>query len=158
MTRNFNNTGTNTQQTTETQSKTLVQNQVSQLYYLLRSESGVEHDFLANHRNTIENILEMGLDQERLDEVWFVIVDQQNRIVDEWVLDISYNRGGYELTTPSRETVQQEASYYGTNNGYKAFILPVVDGENVFNTSDSDGFSLDSFGGPGVNVDISHHR
>ena len=158
MTRNFSNTGTNTQQTTKAHSKTLVQNQIAQLYSLIRLESGVKHDFLENNRDVLENIFEMGLNQERLDEVWFVIVDQQNRIVDEWVLDISYTSGFYELTSPSRETVQEEVAYYGTNDGYKAFILPVIDGQNVFNTPDSDGFGVDSFGGPGVNVDIGHLR
>ena len=158
MTRNFNNTGTNTQQTTEAHSKTLVQNQIAQLYSLIRLESGVKHDFLENNRDVLENIFEMGLDQERLDEVWIVIVDEKNRIVDEWVLDIAYNSGFYKLTSPSRETVQDEVGYYGTNDGYKAFILPVIDGQNVFNTPDSDGDGVDSFGGPGVNVDIRHLR
>ncbi|MFC7078319.1 hypothetical protein [Haloarcula halophila] len=158
MTRNSSNTGTNTKQTTKAHSKTLVQNQIAQLYSLIRLESDVKHDFLENNRDILENIFEMGLDQERLDEVWFVIVDQQHRIVDEWVLDISYNSGFYELTSPARETVQEEVAYYGTNDGYKAFILPVIDGQNVFNTPDSDGFGVGSFGGPGVNVDIGHLR
>ncbi|MFB6185657.1 MAG: hypothetical protein ABEI86_02170, partial [Halobacteriaceae archaeon] len=109
-------------------------------------------------RDVLENIFEMGLEQERLDEVWFVVVDRQNHIVDEWVLDISYNGMSYELTAPSREKVQAEVSKYGSNKGYKAFILPVVDGENVFNTSDKGGVGVESFGGPGVNVDIGHLR
>jgi len=158
MTRNFSNTGTSTRQTTKAHSKTLVRNQISSLYSLIRLESGVEHDFLTNNRDVLEDIFEMGLEQERLDEVWYVIVDRQNRIVDEWVLDISYRGGSYELTTPSRETVQEEVAYYGADDGYKAFILPVVDGQNVFNTPDSSGFDVDSFGGPGVNVDIGHLR
>lgn len=152
------NTGTNTRQTTRTQSKVLVRNQLADLYSLLRLESGVEHDFLGNNRELIENIFEMGLDQERLDEVWYVIVDRQNRIIDEWRLDISYGAGGYELTTPARETIQQEAAHYGASNGHRAYILPIIDGQNIFNTPDSDGIGVDSFGGPGVGVDISHLR
>lgn len=158
MTRNFSNTGTNTHQTTKAQSKTLVQNQISSLYSLVRLESGVEHDFLGQNRDVLENIFEMGLEQERLDEVWYVIVDRQNRVVDEWRLNISYSGSTYELITPSRETIQDEVSHYGANDGYKIFILPVIDGQNVFNTTDGDGVGVDSFGGPGVNVDISHLR
>lgn len=158
MTNNFSNTGTNTRQTTKTDSKVLVQNNISSLYSLIRLESGVEHDFLKENRDALESIFEMGLEQERLDEVWYVIVDRQNRIVDEWVLDISYNFGSYELNTPEREKIQEEVAYYGANNGYKAFILPVVDGQNVFNTPDTDSVGVDSFGGPGVDVDIGHLR
>jgi hypothetical protein len=158
MTRNYSNTGTNTHQTTKSQSKILVQNQISQLYSLLRLESGVNQDFLETNRDVLESIFEMGLEQERLDEVWFVIVDQGNTIVDEWVLDISYTDERYELVSPTRETIQEEVAYYGTNDGYKAFIIPVIDGKNIFNMPDGDDLEIDSFGGPGVNVDIGHLR
>lgn len=155
MTRN--NTGTNTRQTTETHSKVLVQNQITDLYSLIGLEGGADINFLQNNRRQIERILEMGLEQERLDEVRYVIVDSNDRVVDEWVLDLSYGRGKYELTTPSREAVQREADSLGPGE-HQALILPIIDGENIFDAPDIDGISVDSFGGPGVDVDINHRR
>jgi hypothetical protein len=147
---------TDTRTATRARAETLLRNSVWDLYVAIASEHGADDGFIHDHGDQLERILRRALDQGRLDGVAIVVVDDQDRVVDPWRIDVTDDGSQVRLREPDVRAVCRDISGYGTD-GAAVLALPIVDGVDAWSLPET-GTKIDTYGGAGLQAEVLHGR
>lgn len=147
-------TGTST--ATRTRAETLLRNSVWDLFVAIASEHGADDAFIHRHGDQLERILRRALDRRRLDGVAIAVVDERDRVVDPWRIDVTDDGSQVTLREPDLRAVCREIRRHGTEGAY-VVVVPIVDGIDACSLPET-GTKIDTYGGAGLDAEVLHGR
>jgi hypothetical protein len=147
---------TDTRTATRARAETLLRNSVWDLFVAIASEHGADDAFIHDHGDQLDRIFRQALDQGRLNGVAIVVVDERDRVVDPWRIDVTDDGSQVRLREPDIRAVCREIRGDGTN-GAAVLALPIVDGVDVWSLPET-GTKIDTYGGAGLEAEVLHGR
>jgi len=147
---------TDTSTATRAQAETLVSNSVWDLFVAIASEHGAEDEFIHRHGDQLDRILRHALDQRCLDGVAIAVIDDRNRVVDPWRIDVTNDGSQVTLRKPDLRAVCRDIRRHSTEGSY-VIALPIVDGVDAYSLP-ATGTKIDSYGGAQLEAEVFHVR
>lgn len=148
--------GTRTKTVARSRAETLIGNSVWDLSIALANEYGADDDFIHDHGDQLDRIVREALDQRRLEGVALVVVDENDRVVDPWKIDVTDRRSQIALRKPDLHALGTEIQRHGTP-GTAVLVLPLVEGVDEFSLPEP-GTKIDGYGGARLEAGLYHGR